>query len=630
MADALHHRGPDDSGVWVDPEAGIALGHRRLSIIDLSLQGQQPMRSANGRYVISFNGEVYNHKVLRRELEGEFEATGGHSFRGHSDTEVMLEAISHWGLEPAVKRFVGMFGFALWDRTERALYLVRDRLGIKPLFYGLCGKTLLFGSELKALRRHPAFNAAVDRNALALYLRHSYVPVPHSIYEGVSKLRPGTILRVSRSDAARIPDPMEFWSARDAAEWNREADFPSANEAVDELEDVLKDAVKMRMEADVPLGAFLSGGIDSSTVVALMQAQSTRPVKTFTIGFSERGYNEAVAAKIVAEHLGTEHSELYVTPQQAMEVIPRLPTLYDEPFSDVSQIPTFLVSELARRDVTVSLSGDGGDELFAGYNRYFWGNSIWNKVGWMPRAVRGGLASLLKSVSPPTWDALFGAMGRVLPGKVTKRSPGDKLHKLANVLDVKNRETMYLNLVSHWKDPSSVVRHASEPPTVITDRSSWARLSDFTELMMYLDQVSYLQDDILVKLDRASMGVSLEARVPLLDHRVVEFAWRVPLSMKIRDGQSKWLLRQLLDRYVPRELVERQKMGFGVPIGDWLRGPLRDWAESLLAERRLEEEGFFNPGPIRKKWEEHILGKRSWQHYLWDVLIFEAWLEEWR
>ena len=432
-----------------------------------------------------------------------------------------------------------------------------------------------------------------------------------------------------RSDATGIPTPVAFWSAREAAEANGETSFGSPTEAVDQLETVLGEAVKVRMEADVPLGAFLSGGIDSSTVVALMQAQSNRPVKTFTIGFSERGYNEAVAAKTVAEHLRTEHSELYVTPQQAMEVIPRLPTLYDEPFSDVSQIPTFLVSELARRDVTVSLSGDGGDELFAGYNRYFWGSGIWNKVGWMPRTVRGGLASLMKVVSPQAWDSLFSTLGKLLPGRVTRRSPGDKLHKLAKVLDVESREAMYLNLVSHWKEPADVVRHASEPPTIITDRNRWASLSNFTESMMYLDQVTYLTDDILAKLDRASMGVGLEARVPLLDHRVVEFAWRVPLSMKIRGGQRKWLLRQLLHRYVPRELVERQKMGFGVPIGDWLRDPLRDWAESLLAERRLQDEGFFNPEPIRKKWEEHIQGKRSWQHYLWDVLIFQAWLEEW-
>jgi asparagine synthase (glutamine-hydrolysing) len=621
MTDTLIHRGPDDGGVWEDTRSGVALGNRRLAIVDLSPEGHQPMHSASGRYVLAFNGEIYNFWALREELEGL-----GHPFRGHSDTEVMLAAFTEWELEGALERFNGMFAFALWDREERSLYLARDRLGEKPLYYGWMGETFLFGSELKALKVHPTFRDEISRNALALYLRYQYIPAPYTIYEGISKLSPGT--RLTIDEAGNVSGPVPYWSAKEAAE--RGVTNPlggSDAEAVDELDDLLRDSVRMRMVADVPLGAFLSGGIDSSAVVAAMQSQSDRPVRTFSIGFYEEEYSEAEHAKAVARHLGTEHTELYVTPEEAMSVIPKLPTLYDEPFSDPSQIPTYLVSQLARRHVTVSLSGDGGDELFAGYNRYFWVESIWGKVGWMPLGLRSALAEALTAVSPQGWDRAFKKLGPVLPTKARQRIPGDKLHKLAEVLTV-NPEAMYLNLVSLWKRPDSVVIGGSEPLVTLTDPGRWADLPNLTQRMMYLDTVTYLPDDILVKVDRASMGVSLEGRVPFLDHRLVEFAWRVPLGMKIKDGKSKWLLRQVLNQYVPKKLIERPKMGFGVPIDAWLRKPLRGWAEALLDERRLRREGFFDPRPIREKWAEHLSGKRNWQYPLWDVLMFQAWLEQ--
>lgn len=622
MSSKLLHRGPDDGGNWADAEMGIALGHRRLAIVDLSSEGHQPMVSANGRYVIVFNGEVYNFLELRRQLESQ-----GHKFRGHSDTEVMLAGFNQWGLDEAIKRFNGMFAFALWDRQERVLHLGRDRLGEKPLYYGWIGQTFLFGSELKALKAHPNFQDEINRDALALYLRYSYVPAPYSIYKGIYKLPPGTILTWNGVDTHTTPVP--YWSAKKTAELGVADPFiGSEHEAVAQLDALLKDAVGLRMVADVPLGAFLSGGIDSSTVVALMQAQSRQPVKTFTIGFHEDAHNEAHHAKAIAKHLSTDHTELYVTPKEALAVIPKLPILYDEPFSDCSQIPTFLVSQLARQYVTVSLSGDGGDELFAGYNRYFWCRSIWQKIGWMPIVLRKTAANVLTSLSPQKWDESFVHFNALAPLKLRQNSYGDKIHTLAKILTVPDPETMYMNLVSSWKEPEALVIGGYEPPTTLKDHSSWALLADFTQRMIYLDTVTYLPDDILVKVDRASMGVSLEGRIPLLDHRVVEFAWRVPLDMKIRSGQGKWLLRQVLYKYVPKELVDRPKMGFGVPIDSWLREPLRDWAEALLDETRLQKEGFLNPQPIRQKWVEHLSGKRNWQYYLWDVLMFQAWLDE--
>ena len=621
MSDTLQHRGPDDRGSWVDQGVGIALGHRRLSIVDLSPEGHQPMVSADGRYVIVFNGEIYNFLELRKQL-----VALGHKFRGHSDTEVMLASFSQWGLDQAIKRFNGMFAFALWDRLERVLHLGRDRLGEKPLYYGFCGQTFLFASELKALKAHPAFCAEINRDALALFLRFSYVPAPYSIYQGIYKLPPGGVLTWNGVDSDL--KPVSYWSVKEVAELGVAQPFTgSEKDAVTQLEDLLLDAVRLRMVADVPLGAFLSGGIDSSTVVALMQAQSNQPVKTFAIGFYEDDYNEAQYAKAVAQHLGTDHTELYVTPEEALAVIPKLPVLYDEPFSDASQVPTFLVSQLARSHVTVSLSGDGGDELFAGYNRYFLSRNIWQKTGWMPLQLRYAAARGLTALTPQTWERVITNVSTLLPAKFKQPALGHKLHKLAEVLAVPNPETMYAGIVSHWKESEAVVIGSSEPLTAINDCQRWADLPDFTQHMMYLDSVTYLPDDILVKVDRASMSVNLEARIPFLDHRVVEFAWRIPLSMKIRGVQGKWLLRQVLQKYVPSYLIERPKMGFGIPIDSWLRGPLKDWAEALLDENRLRREGFFNPQPIRQKWAEYLSGDRNWQYYLWDVLMFQAWIE---
>lgn len=622
MADAIRHRGPDDHGIWVDARTGIGLAHRRLSILDLSPQGHQPMVSASDRYVIVFNGEVYNFEALRQQLNFS-------QWRGHSDTEVMLAAIEQWGLENAVKQFTGMFAFALWDKKERLLHLVRDRLGIKPLYYGWQGNSFLFGSELKALKAHPEFEGQIDRNSLALLMRHNYIPSPYSIYQGIYKLLPGHILTLNTETPNRFPNPIPYWSAEGIAEQKIIDPFKgSEEEAISQLDFILRDAVKMRMISDVPLGAFLSGGIDSSTVVALMQAQSERPVKTFSIGFFEDEYNEAQHAKIIAEHLGTDHTELYVTPQQAMEVIPRLPTLYDEPFSDSSQIPTFLVSELARQKVTVSLSGDGGDELFAGYSRYNTCQDLWKMIGWMPNKMRKIFAEVITSIPLEFFNRGFGWLSPLFSKYGHSGPIGDKFHKLSEVLALESTKALYVRLMSHWKDPASLVIGASEYPTPFSTGNPWEKHSDFFQKMMFLDTITYLPDDILTKVDRASMGASLEARVPLLDHRVVEFAWRIPMEMKIKNGQTKWLLRQLLYKYVPKELIERPKMGFGVPIDSWLRGPLREWAEELLSEKRLREEGFFNPTPIREKWMEHLSGKRNWQYYLWDVLMFQAWLEE--
>ena len=633
MGEAITHRGPDDAGVWVDEAAGIALSHRRLSILDLSPAGHQPMASPTGRYVIVFNGEIYNHLELRRKLEalaphplpkGTKEQYG---WRGHSDTETLLAAFEAWGIEATLKKCVGMFALALWDRETRSLTLARDRMGEKPLYYGWQGNVFLFGSELKALRTHPAFRGEIDRDVLALYLRHNYVPAPYSIYRGIAKLPPGSWLTLAAdTPVAASPAPSFYWRARDAAQAGARHDLDDAT-AINELDALLRRAVGGQMVADVPLGAFLSGGIDSSTVVALMQSQSKRPVQTFTIGFHEAGYNEAMHAHAVAAHLGTEHTELYVTAEQAMAVIPRLPSLYDEPFADSSQIPTLLVSELARRHVTVSLSGDGGDELFGGYNRYLWASRIWRSLGWAPRPLRAALAGVLTTLPPAAWNRVFTGLAIFLPARWRYANPGDKLHKLAGILAVRSPEDIYLALVSHWHQPAHVVIGATEPATVLTDARQWANVPDFESRMMYLDQMSYMPDDILAKVDRAAMGVSLETRVPLIDHRVVEFAWQLPLSMKIRHGQTKWLLRQVLYRYVSRELIERPKMGFGIPLDVWLRGPLRDWAEALLNESRLRQEGYFHPEPIRQKWAEHLSGQRNWAYYLWDVLIFQAWRE---
>jgi asparagine synthase (glutamine-hydrolysing) len=617
MADTLVHRGPDAGGVWVDADRGIALGHRRLSIVDLSPTGSQPMVSTSGRYVIVLNGEIYNFRELRPQLESK-----GHRFRGTSDTEVMLASFEEWGVPNSIPRFNGMFAFAVWDRTANTLYLSRDRMGEKPLYYGYAGKTFLFGSELKALRRHPKFEGTVNRDAITVYLRHGYVPAPYSIYQGINKLMPGCVLEL-RGDSE--PVISAYWSLQDAA--RRGAAEPltcSAQEAAEQLDELLRDAVRMQMVADVPLGAFLSGGIDSSTVVGAMQAQSNRPVKTFTIGFNEKKFDEAIYAKEVARHLGTDHTELYVTPREAMAVIPKLPWFYDEPFADSSQIPTYLVSQLARQAVTVSLSGDGGDELFGGYR-------IYNSVMTVDK-VMGRLPSPLRR--PAAW-AMEAAAGTGLLDKVKVQDGkyvgagllSARLRNIAQVLRLRGREELYRYMMSQWRKPADLVHGAQEPLTAFTDPARQLKLPHVLQTMEYIDMGSYLPDDILVKVDRAAMAVSLESRVPLLDYRVVEFSWRTPVSMKLRDGVGKWLLRQVAYRYVPRELLERPKKGFAVPVDVWICGPLRDWAEALLAPARLRSEGIFDPEPIGKIWSDHLSGVRNSNSLLWDILMYQAWQE---
>jgi len=624
MAAAIAHRGPDAADCWADAEVGLAFGHRRLSIIDLSAAGAQPMSSADGRYVLSYNGEVYNFPALYAELEAQ-----GHTFRGYSDTEVVLAAIVEWGLKAALERCVGMFALSLWDRQMRTLSLVRDRLGIKPLYYGWSGGVFMFGSELSALKAHPQFRAEIDRDTLALYMMRNCVPAPQTIFVGIRKLTPGSILTLpARARAGTEPEIDTFWSLGKVAARGAAVPFGGSEaEAADRAEALIREAVQDRMVADRPLGVFLSGGIDSSTVAALMQDVSDVPVKTFSIGFNEAGYNEAEDAKAVAAHLGTDHTELYVDAAKALDVVPELPRIFDEPFADSSQVPTYLVSEMARRDVVVCLSGDGGDEMFGGYNRYMWVDGIARNAGAVPGPLRKVAAAAMTSLSPHTWDSVFETLGPVLPGKLRQRNPGDKLHKMAGILNASGASEIYQGLVGHWRAGDGIVPGAVPPPTIVERPADWPDLPGFTEHMMHLDGVTYLPDDILTKVDRASMAVGLEARVPLLDHRVVEFAWSLPLALKTGGNVAKRTLRNVLYRHVPRELVERPKMGFALPIHEWLRGPLRDWAEDLLDEKRLQSEGFFSPGPVREKWRQHLSGARNWQHHLWDVLMFQAWLE---
>ena len=616
MTDALVHRGPDDHGHWSHAPAGISLGHRRLSILDLSSLGHQPMASASGRYVITYNGELYNFETIRADLAGV-------PYRGKSDTEVILAAIERWGLEESLPRFDGMFAFALWDTHDRVLHLARDRFGEKPLYYGIIGDAFVFASELKALRKFPGFSEDIDRGSVAQLMRYGYVPSPRSIIAGIAKLPPATYLSLS-SPSEVSKEPSRYWSYEHVALTARSRPFTGSDaDAIETLDALLRRVVASRTIADVPVGAFLSGGIDSSTVVALLQAGTGRAAHTFTIGFHEKAFNEADAARAVARHLHTRHTELYVSAAEAQAVIPRLPALYDEPFADASQIPTFLVSQLARQHVTVALSGDAGDELFGGYNRYTWAERIWRAFNRLPYRGRLMLARAIRLGRPAAVDGLFRGLERASGARLSFRNPGDKVQKVGELLNSRDENELYFNLASTWKTTEFVIGSNEPRHPILQTRPP--ELSDFTERMMCADAMTYLPDDILVKVDRASMGVSLEARVPFLSAEVADFAWSLPPSMKLRYGKGKWILREVLARYVPRELFDRPKMGFGVPIDAWLRGPLREWAEALLDENRLRREGFFVPAPIRAKWAEHLSGRRNWQYPLWHVLMFQSW-----
>ncbi|MDC1118125.1 asparagine synthase (glutamine-hydrolyzing) [Alphaproteobacteria bacterium] len=614
MSQAISYRGPDASGSWADETQGVALAHTRLSIVDLSIAGNQPMTSSCGRYVMVYNGEIYNFEDLRQELITE----GRSEYRGHSDTEVVLEGFGVWGVRPTIERLIGMFACAIWDRQNNQLILVRDRLGIKPLYWSLQGGQLLFGSELKALWAHPDWRGEIDKNALAGYLRHSYIAAPNTAYQNVQKLQPGCILNVDEKFKS-CPVIEQYWSMENVVRRGCQEPFQGTeSQAIDALEDLLSDSVKRHMLADVPLGAFLSGGIDSSVVVALMQKNSDRPVKTFSIGFDEDGYNEAKHAAVVAKHLGTEHTELYVSADDAMNVIPKLANIYDEPFSDSSQIPTYLVSAMTKKHVDVALSGDGGDELFAGYNRYIHAHNIARHPMWMRKTG----AHFIQSLSPKFWDRIFS----LLPDSRHPRQAGSKMHKLASVL-CEDEDGYYRKLVSHWENSEQLIRGSCEPKGLIWHAGTREIIPNPVDRMRYLDTCTYLPDDILTKVDRASMAVSLETRVPLLDHRVVEFVWSLPSSMLIKKGRGKWLLRQVLYRHVPQEIIDRPKMGFGIPIDSWLRGPLKEWAEDLLSPMSLNKYDILDPVPIWQKWQEHQSGAKNWQYHLWDILMLQVWCQ---
>ncbi|HEX5436689.1 MAG TPA: asparagine synthase (glutamine-hydrolyzing) [Gemmatimonadaceae bacterium] len=624
MVACLAHRGPDDSGIWVDARFGIGLGFRRLAIVDLSAQGHQPMRSASGRFTIVFNGEVYNHCQLRTSLEQE-----GWRFRGHSDTEVMLAAFERWGVRDAVTRFVGMFALAVWDAETASLSLVRDRLGIKPLFVSARSGAITFGSELKALVAGPGFDRTVDTDALTDYLRYLYVPGPRTIYRHACKLRPGHMLTIT-DPAQQLPESVPYWSPVEAAQRGLADPFRGSDEeAVTELRQRLAEAVEMRLQADVPLGALLSGGIDSSVVVALAQAACARPIKTFSVAFEVREHNEAPHAARVASYLGTDHTEVLLTGEDALAVVPRLPEIFDEPYADTSQIPAFLICGVARKDVVVALSGDGGDEVYGGYNRYIYGEHLLKRMIRVPRPARQALAAGIGALSPSAWDRAYGVLAPVLPSALRHRLPGEKLHKMSRLMRSESVPNMYRTLVSAWSQPEDLVIANGAGDDPFERQLGMNEVSRLLDRMMLTDQLIYMVDDQLAKVDRVSMAVSLEARVPLIDHRLVEFAWRLPAHMKIRDGQGKWLLRQLLYRLVPSELVDRPKMGLSVPLDQWLRGPLRPWAEDLLSADRLRKEGVLHAAPIRAAWSELIAGRSERALGLWAVLMFQAWRARW-
>lgn len=621
MSEALTYRGPDDFGVYTDEKNGIALSHRRLSILDLSPKGHQPMESFSGRYVIVYNGEVYNFQELKTEIDNNF----GVKFKSDSDTEVILAGLEVWGIENVLKKMNGMFAFALWDKKERKLCIARDRVGIKPVYFGVQNDVLFFASELKAIRANDFFEKKMDINALASFFRFNYIPAPYSIYQNIKKLKPAYYAVI---DSNLNINMHCYWDIKKITEEGNRYNYKlSEKESIYDLETLLLDSVKKMMIADVPLGAFLSGGIDSSMVVALMQKQSSVPVKTFTIGFDDNDYNEAKYAKNVADYLGTEHTELCVTPEEARNVIPKLPCIYDEPFSDSSQIPVFLVSQLAKQYVSVGLSGDGGDELFGGYTRYLMANNIRKRISILPYFSRIMLSKMITLLSPEVWNVFFKKIEHIFPSKYRQTLYGDKFYKLAEVLIGKNPDEIYKDIVSHFRTPEDLVINSKEPVTILYEDS--IQLTDYNDIMMFYDFITYLPDDILTKVDRASMFVSLEARVPLLDHRVVEFSKIIPLSFKIRDGKGKWILRQILYNYVPEKMLDRPKTGFGIPIGEWLRHPLKDWAENLLDENKINSDGLLNYEHIKKLWSEHLSGKRNQQYLLWDILMFQSWKEKW-
>ena len=629
MNGQLLHRGPDSAGCFIDPETGIALGHRRLAIVDLSETGNQPMASHCGRYTLVTNSEIYNHQAVRAALEQDGYT---HPFAGSSDTEVMLAAFSHWGLEKALASFNGMFAFALWDHQEHTLSIARDRIGEKPLYYGLKNGSFLFSSELKALKTHPDWEAGINRAALARYVGLGYIPAPDTIYEGIHKLVPGCWLTLSLAALEQghpSLQPVAYWSVAEAARNGLADPFEGSDRALlEETRTRLQDSVSLRLMADVPVGAFLSGGTDSTLVAALAQNVSSKPVRTFTIGFDAANFNEAEHAGRVARHLGTDHAEMYVQPEDLLNVIERLPYLFDEPFSDSSQIPTLLVSEMTRQHVTVALSGDAGDELFGGYNRYNLARDLWAKSSKIPGPLRSALAWTLTHTNLNLLDLVGGWANRA-SGKYGRAGRGgQKLQKLGEALGQASQADLYTYLISQEQAPGAIVKGDGLDSVALFSAVDWPDHDTALDSMMLFDQLTYLPDDILVKVDRATMGVSLESRVPLLDHELVEWAWRVPMAAKIRNGENKWLLKQLVYEFVPREIMDRPKMGFAVPIADWLRGPLRAWAEELLAEDRLVNEGYFHPGPIRNRWQEHQSGKRDWSAFLWSILIFQAWLQE--
>ena len=634
MTNVLIHRGPDDRGTWIDKESGIAFGHRRLSILDLSEAGHQPMHSKCGNFVLSFNGEIYNHLDLRKELEtySENNKESSIAWEGRSDTETLLEGFSHFGIKDTLIKAVGMFAIALWDKDNRKLYLARDRFGEKPLYYGWSNKSFIFGSELKALKEFDSFSNDIDRDSLNIFMRHGYIPSPRSIYKDIYKLEPGILLTIDiegtdLNHPKKVEDSLNkdiWWSLSESTIKAKQDIITDEVLGIEELEKSLINSISLQSIADVPLGAFLSGGLDSSLIVALMQSISSSKINTFSIGFKEEEYNEAKYAKAVAKHLDTNHTELYLSFNDALELIPKLPELFDEPFGDSSQLPTYLVCLMAKKHVTVALSGDAGDELFGGYNRHLQAPKVWKIISCLPTSILNIFSFIILKLPV----GLINQIGLLLPGRYKVIFLGDKLLKFIDGINkFKREEDLYLSLVSEWEDPSSLVLDSKEPDSLLRNNSSWPVLSSFEERMMFLDTSTYLPDDILVKVDRSSMAASLETRVPFLDHRVVEIALRLSLDQKIRNGKGKRILRKILNKYVPEHLIKRPKQGFGIPLAEWLRGPLREWAEKLIDKDRLNKEGYLNSKLVGQRWEEHLSRERNWEHSLWSVLMFQAWLE---